>query len=78
MTIAVEDQIAEGEKVVSRLTFRGTHKGELMGVPPTGKTVMIGLIDIIRMEGGQLAEHWGESDDMGMMQQLGVVPSPGE
>ncbi|MGB3717447.1 MAG: ester cyclase [Candidatus Promineifilaceae bacterium] len=77
MILTVEDQIAEGDKVVTRLTSRGTHKGELMGVPPTGKTITIGLIDIFRVEGGQLAEHWGESDTMGMMQQLGVVPSPG-
>ncbi len=76
--LAVDDQIAEGDKVVTRMTFRGTHKGELMGVPPTGKTVTIGVIAIIRLEGGQLVERWGESDTMGMMQQLGVVPMPGE
>lgn len=76
MALAVEDQIAEGDKVVTRLTFQGTHKGELMGVPPTGKTVTMSLIDIIRIKGSQLAEHWGESDTMGMMQQLGVVPAP--
>ena len=76
--LAVDDQIAEGDKVVTRMTFRGTHKGELMGVPPTGKTVTIGVITIIRLEGGQLVERWGESDTMGMMQQLGVVPMPGE
>jgi hypothetical protein len=46
--------------------------------PPIGKTVTMGLIDILRVEGGQLAERWGESDSMGMMLQLGVVPSPGE
>ena len=78
MIFAVEDQIAEGDKVVTSLTFRGTHKGEFMSIPATGKTVTMSAIDIIRMEGGQLAEHWGEADTMGMMQQLGVVPSPGE
>ncbi|HET6444355.1 MAG TPA: ester cyclase [candidate division Zixibacteria bacterium] len=78
MNLTVEDQIAEGDKVVTRLTTRGTHKGEFMGIPPTGKTMTIGLIDIFRIEGGQLAEHWGESDTMGMMQQLGLGQSPGE
>ena len=78
MNLAVESQIAEGDKVVYRLTFQGTHKGEMMGIPPTGKTVSIGVIDVLRLEGGQLVERWGESDDMGMMQQLGVVPPPGE
>ena len=71
-TLAVEDQIAEGDKVVSRLTFRGTNEGELMGVPPTGKTVTIGIVYIFRMDGGQIVERWGEADTMGMMQQLGM------
>ena len=48
-----------------------------MGIPPTGKEVTMGSIDIVRIEGGQIAERWGEGDTMGMMQQLGVVPSPG-
>jgi predicted ester cyclase len=68
--------MSQGDKVVTRVTFRGTHKGELMGIPPTGKTVTMSLIDIHRMEGGQIAERWGESDAMGMMQQLGVAPPP--
>jgi predicted ester cyclase len=62
--------------VVTRLTSRGTHKGELMGASPTGKTITMGLIDIFRVKGSQLAEHWGESDNMGMMQQLGVGQPP--
>lgn len=78
MTLTVEDQIAEGDKVVTSLTFQGTHEGELMGIPPTGKTVKMGVIDILRLEGGQFVERWGEADTMGMMQQLGVVPPPGE
>lgn len=78
MNMTVEDQIAEGDKVVSRMKFQGTHKGEMMGIPSTGKKVSMGLIDILRVKNGQITEHWGESDNLGMMQQLGVVPPPGE
>jgi steroid delta-isomerase-like uncharacterized protein len=78
LTLTVEDQIAEGDKVVSRLTFRGTNKGEVMGIPATGKTVIMEVVDILRIENGRLAERWGQSDTMGMMQQLGVVPPPGQ
>ncbi len=73
----VEDQIAEGDRVVTRWTGRGTHKGELMGIPPTGRHVTVTGIDIERIAGGKVIEAWGEFDAMGMMQQLGVVPPPG-
>lgn len=76
MSFTIEDQIAEGDMVVSRLTARGTHKGELMGIPPTGKVLTMGIIDVIRFDNGKVAERWGQSDLMGMMQQLGVVPMP--
>jgi steroid delta-isomerase-like uncharacterized protein len=78
MRMTVEDQVAEGDKVVSRATVSGSHLGDYMGMPSTGKTFSIGIIDILRLEGGKIAEHWGEADTMGMMQQLGVVPPPGE
>ncbi len=74
----IEDIIAEGDKVVLRMTWRGTHKGEFMGVSPTGKSVSFGVIDIIRVAGGKFAEHWGQMDSMGLMQQLGAIPAPGE
>ena len=77
MTLTIDDQIAEGDKVVSRLTARGTHQGEMMGIPPTGKTMNMNVIDILRLQDGQITEHWGESDNLGMMQQLGVIPAPG-
>lgn len=76
MNVTIEDQIAEGDIVVSRLTAQGTHKGELMGIPPTGKKLTMGIIDVLRFEGGQAVERWGQSDLMGMMQQLGVAPMP--
>lgn len=72
----IEDMVAEGDKVVTRKTFHGSHKGEFMGIPPTGKQVSIGLIDIVRIAGGQVVEHWSIGDNLGMMQQLGVISSP--
>lgn len=73
---AVEDMIAEGDKVATRKTFHGTHQGEFMGIPPTGQQVSIGLIDIVRIVDGRVIEHWSMGDNLGMMQQLGVVPPP--
>ena len=73
--IAVDDLIAEGDRVAARVTIAGTHQGEMLGIPPTGKQVEISSIDIIRFEDGKAAEHWGETDIMSMMQQLGVVPA---
>lgn len=74
----IDDIIAEGDKVVIRQTWSGTHKGEFMGVPPTGRRVSIGVIDIIRVDGGKFVEHWGQMDSMSMMQQLGAIPTPGQ
>jgi predicted ester cyclase len=74
----VEDLIAEGDKVVARVTMSGTQQGAFMGVPPTGKHVTITGIDINRFVGGKSVEHWVEMDALGMMQQLGVIPPPGQ
>ena len=74
----IDDMVAEGDKVVLRMTWKGTHKGEFMGVRPTGKSVSFGVIDIIRIAGGKFVEHWGQMDSMGMMQQLGAMPGPGQ
>ena len=74
----IDDIIAEGDKVVIRQTWTGTHKGEFMGVPPTDKSVSFGVIDIIRVAGGKFVEHWGQMDSMGLMQQLGAIPTPGQ
>jgi steroid delta-isomerase-like uncharacterized protein len=73
----IDDIIAEGDKVVIRQTWTGTHKGDFMGVPPTGKSVSFGVIDIIRVAGGKFVEHWGVMDSMGLMQQLGAIPGAG-
>lgn len=73
----VEDMIAEGDMVAARITMSGTHQGEFMGIPPSGKRVTISGIDLARFEGGKGVEHWANQDDLGMMQQLGVVPAQG-
>jgi steroid delta-isomerase-like uncharacterized protein len=73
--MVVEDQVAEGDKVVTRWTATGTHRGELMGMPPTGKSVRVTGITINRLEGGKIVEEWGIFDQLGMLQQLGAIPS---
>jgi steroid delta-isomerase-like uncharacterized protein len=71
----IDDLVAEGDKIVIRQTWTGTQKGEFMGIPPTGKRVSIGVIDILRLADGKMAEHWGIMDSMAMMQQLGAIPA---
>jgi len=75
MHVTVEDMVAEGDRVVSRYTGRGTHKGDFMGIAPTGKQVAFAGILITRFVGGKELEVWGCSDMLGVMQQLGVIPS---
>ena len=74
----VEEMLAEGDKVATRKTFHGTHQGEFMGIPPTGRQVSTGLIDIVRIFDGRVVEHWSIGDDLGVMQQLGVITQQGE
>ena len=73
-SMTIEDMIAEGDKVVSRKTYRGTHQGEFLGIPPTGRHITVGLIDMMRLVDGQVVEHWNVGDDLSMLQQLGVLP----
>ena len=77
LKVTTELQVAEGDKVVSHWTMTATHSGELMGIPATGKRIEMTGIGIQRIAGGKIVEEWNESDQMGMMQQLGVVPAPG-
>ena len=73
--MAVEDVVANGDKVVARVRYTGTNSGEFMAMPATGKGVDVQLIDMFRFgDDGLLREHWGVSDALAMMQQLGVVP----
>jgi steroid delta-isomerase-like uncharacterized protein len=74
----VEDEIAEGNKVAVRWTMRGTHKAEFMGIPATGKQVTGKGMHFWRVAGGKIVETWVNRDDLGMMQQLGVVPPMGD
>jgi steroid delta-isomerase-like uncharacterized protein len=76
--ITVEDQIAEGDKVITRWTGRGTYQGEFTGVPPSGNRVETAGMTIDRFSGGKIAETWTIYDALGMMQQIGAIPSPGE
>jgi steroid delta-isomerase-like uncharacterized protein len=73
-----EELLAEGDKVVQRWTFRGTHHGAFQGIPPTGKPVTLTGISIWRVDGGTIVESWHELDTLGLMQQLGVIPTPGQ
>ena len=70
----VEDQIAEGDKVATRFTSRGTHRGELQGIPASGNTIQITGIVISRFANGKIVEQWGSPDLLGMMQQIGAIP----
>jgi steroid delta-isomerase-like uncharacterized protein len=72
----VEEMVAEGEMVAARVTARGTHQGELMGIPPTGRQVVVTGIHLCRIADGKLVEHWANQDDLGLLQQLGVIPIP--
>ena len=72
----VQDSFASGDKAVARLRISGTHQGEFMGIPATGKPVSVNLIDITRFgDDGLAREHWGVADLLAMMQQLGVIPA---
>ncbi len=76
--MAIEEMLAEADRVATRKTFRGTHRGELMGIPPTGRAVAIGLIDIARLVDGKVVESWSAADDLGLLRQLGALPPPGQ
>ncbi len=75
--LTTESTVSEGDKVAARITFRGTHNGDFMGLPPTGKQVTFSSMEINRMVDGKIAEHWVVLDMLSLLQQLGVAPSPG-
>jgi steroid delta-isomerase-like uncharacterized protein len=76
--LEVDDMIVEGDRVAARVTMSGTHQGDFMGIPPTGKRFSISAIDIVRFAEGKMVEHWGATDNLGLLQQLGAVPGPGQ
>jgi steroid delta-isomerase-like uncharacterized protein len=73
----IEDLVAEGDKVVVRLTHSGTHQGPFLGLAPTGKHISQTSIHIFRFADGQLVETWANRDDLGLMRQLGAIPASG-
>ncbi len=72
--VTMEDAFVAGDKVVGRYTYRATHRGTFLGIPPTGKQVTMRSIDIWRVQNGVFVEHWDELNTLEVMQQLGVVP----
>jgi len=81
LQLTIEDQLAEGDRVCTRFSARGTHRGDLMGIRPTGNKIVISGLSIDRHAGGKTDESWTEYDLFGMLQQLGILrpaPSPRE
>ena len=74
----VDEVIAEGDKVVLRVTASGTQRGEFSGMPATGKSATWSEMHIARMTNGQLVEHWAVQDQLGMLQHLGIIPAQGQ
>jgi steroid delta-isomerase-like uncharacterized protein len=72
----IEDMVAEGDKVVTRMTAYGTHTGDLPGIPATGASLTMTAIAIHRIADGKLIEHWAANDELGFLQQLGAIPMP--
>ena len=73
--ITVKDQIGQGDSVATRWEGRGRHTGEIMGIPPTGKDVVVEGITLSRLEGGRIVEEWTNWDTLGMLQQIGAIPT---
>lgn len=72
----IDDLIAEGDRVVARTTMRGTQHGAFFAIPPTGRSVEMGGVHVMRIADDRIIEHWGSNDDLGLMRQLGALPSP--
>jgi steroid delta-isomerase-like uncharacterized protein len=71
----IDDMLAEGDRLAVRSTFRGTHEGDFMGIPATGRKVEVANYDFVRLENDQAVEHWGTIDSAALMEQLGAVPA---
>lgn len=74
LTVQVHDAYQDGDTVIMRVTFNGTHSGDFAGIPATGKSFHVDGIDIVRFEGDRAAEHWGQFDAAALLMQLGVIP----
>lgn len=73
----IHRQVSEGDLVTTHKTFRGTHQGQFLGIPPTGAEIAFDVIDILRVTDGQMREHWNVVDALTLMQQVGAVPPMG-
>jgi steroid delta-isomerase-like uncharacterized protein len=73
----IQGIVADGDEVWVHAVMTGTHNGDFLGIPPTGKAFSVVAFDRVRVRDGKAVEHWGASDDLGMMTQLGVVPEMG-
>jgi predicted ester cyclase len=78
LEVTIDHLVADGSLVIAHGTARGTHEGAFLGVPPTGETVTWEFFDMGRVQNGRFTERWGMDDTLGIMQQLGVAPAPGE
>ena len=78
LQFTIDDMVAEGDKVALRVTATGTNKGAFRGIPPTNKKVTVSMIQIDRIVGGKFVEGWSRYDTLGLMQQLGLIPTPGK
>jgi len=76
MTITIEDQLAEGDKVATRFTVRGVHEGEFMGAAPTGREVAFSGLTVSVCKDGRIVEEWEETDLVGLLAQIGALPEP--
>jgi predicted ester cyclase len=74
--VVIHDQVAEGDRVVTRKTFHGTHQGDLFGIPPTDRSVAFDVVDILCMQDGKITDHWNVVDQLGLMYQIGAIPAP--
>lgn len=72
----VQEELADGDRVIARVRLTGTHEGPLMDLKPTGRKVSFETIDIIRFRNGKAVEHWGVTDNAGLLMQLGALPGP--
>ena len=77
LRLTIQDIAAEGDTVAARVAFRGTHRGEFQGIPPTDKEVAFSSMEFNRVMDGKVEEHWVELDLFGLLQQLGAIPEPG-
>jgi predicted ester cyclase len=71
----IDEQVAEGDLVITRKRFHGTHEGDFLGIPPTGRDVEMAVIDIVRVRDGRIAEHWNVFDRPGLLEHLGALPA---